>query len=81
MPDSPLAKLTIDDLHFGMAVCRVDCVACRPTREISQDVSLDNYYTGNYEVGRYGWITENLRVIDPVPVTGKQGIFDVKIND
>lgn len=79
LPDSPLAALTMNDLHFGMAVCRVDIVACRSTKDQRQTISRENYYTGNYDSGRFGWVTENLLALTPFPVKGKQGFFDVEM--
>jgi hypothetical protein len=35
---------------------------------------------GNYEPGRYAWIFENVRAIEPIPCKGKQGWFDVDIS-
>jgi len=32
---------------------------------------------GDYTPGRFMWITENLQTFDPVPVVGRQGLFNV----
>jgi len=72
-----LDGLMLDNLHFGMAVCRVDLADCRPTSEIRKTLSPEDYYTGNYDSGRFGWITKNLQVFEPFPVKGKQRFFDV----
>lgn len=32
---------------------------------------------GNYECGRYAWIFQNVRAIEPIPFVGKQGWFEV----
>lgn len=34
---------------------------------------------GNYEPGRYAWIFENVRAIEPIPCKGKQGWFNMEI--
>lgn len=36
---------------------------------------------GDYERGRYGWSFENVRPIEPIPCTGRQGWFSVKVNE
>lgn len=32
---------------------------------------------GNYGSGRYGWLLEDVRAIEPIPYKGEQGLFDV----
>lgn len=35
------------------------------------------YDLGNYGTGRYGWLLEDVRAIEPIPYKGEQGLFDV----
>ncbi len=64
-----------DKLHFGMAVALVDLIEC-----VTTDLVLfhgQEREWGNYTSGRFAWITDNLRVIEPFPVKGQQGLFKV----
>lgn len=66
---------TIDDLHFGHAVAVVTLTEIKQTNFLY--VAENVKPTGNYESGRYAWILEDIRPIDPFPVKGKQGFFNV----
>lgn len=35
---------------------------------------------GDFSPGRYAWKLENVRAIDPFPVKGRQGLFEVEID-
>ncbi len=66
-PGGPLAHIPdfgFDDLTFGAIVGVVDIVDC-VTRSASP-----------WFFGPYGFVLANARLIDPIPVKGKQGFFD-----
>lgn len=84
-PDMELGTWTypgvkISDLHFGMAVAIVELTACRPTGNIGIGEVAAELPFGDFSAGRFGWKFEHLRVIEPFPVKGRQGIFNVKIS-
>ncbi len=77
-----------DDLPFGKAVALVDLVGCIATRSYGFSVKgLDlhptdpEYPFGDFSLGRYAWKLENVRAIEPFPVTGRQGLFWVEVPD
>lgn len=61
----------------GEVVCVVDLVDCvRITRENAP--TGNELAFGDYTPGRFMWITKNVRrFVEPVPVTGRQGLFRV----
>lgn len=76
---------TLAELPLGSVLCVVDVVDCIPT-----PILVPRYYDGppmitpkekafgDYSQARYGIITENLRRLkEPIPIKGKQGIFDI----
>ena len=70
------------NFYFGHALCAVDLVDCLPTEsaEIRRIIDADEneYLFGNYEPGRFAWITRNARPLrNPVRVTGRQRLFNV----
>ena len=72
----------IEDLPRGMALCIVDLVDCIPTGKLAQDQFYRERWFGNYGIGRFAWMTDNLRAFDvPFPVKGKQGFFSVEVPD
>lgn len=38
-----------------------------------------NFLCGGYEIGRYGWVLENIEILsEPIPVNGQLGIWNYK---
>lgn len=80
----------IDALPFGQAVALVDLVAClRITRDgfrrvagvvvaTGLSVGRDEQEFGDYSPGRFAWVTRDLRRLKPFPVSGRQGLFQVR---
>ena len=62
--------------NYGMAVCVVDLFGCVPVEEAMDSEELE-LTLGNYTPGRFAWLTNNLRAIEPFPVVGRQGLFEV----
>jgi hypothetical protein len=65
--------------RYGMALCVVQVVGCERIRFHACGDGLE-YELGDYTPGRFAWITEDLTAIDPFPVRGSQGLFDVPDN-
>lgn len=67
------------DMNFGNIICKgnlVDCIYMdeKFLQTIKQD---DNEYNlGLYEIGRYAWIFEDIKPIEPIPAKGKLNIWD-----
>lgn len=72
--------LVKSDLSFGKIICKcklVDCVYM--TEEFILELREKNYQEyicGNYKVGRYAWILEDVELIDEISVNGKLGIWN-----
>lgn len=66
-------------MPFGAIVCEVylyDCVKL----DSENKPSLDTFerWAGNYENGRYMWLTQFVRRFDPpIPFRGQQGFFGI----
>lgn len=64
------------DFPLGTAVCIVNLVDCVPVDTIRPKLSLLELALGNYNPGRYAWVTEFLHYIEtPIPMKGKQGFW------
>jgi ASCH domain len=59
----------------GCAVAIVRLVDCRPMAQQDERFALCDLY-----VGAYSWLLTDVRPIDPVPVTGALGLFDVDLD-
>ena len=82
-PLSPLGcsrPVEMRDLPFGKAIAVVDLVDCLPVAEISDSVIRRELPFGDFTEGRFGWIFENVRKIEPFPVLGRQGLFNVELH-
>ena len=74
-----LALDNIDPKKFplGAAVCIVKLVDCVRVETIRDTLSPMELALGNYNNGRYAWITEFLHYIDkPIPMKGAQGFWN-----
>ncbi len=57
---------------FGMALCIVDVVHCRPMREEDWGAAVCEPYPN-----AWAWELENVRAIEPFAVKGQLGLFNV----
>ncbi len=74
--------LQFGGLPFGVALCVVELFACDSTDIFNPAIKTPERQFGNYEPGRFAWVTRNLRVLKiPVPVRGKQMIFDLSADE
>jgi hypothetical protein len=61
---------------YGCALCIVELWDCVPTERLIGKLGYSEESLGNYTPGRFAWRTHNLRrLVEPVPVTGRQGFF------
>ena len=66
------------NLPYGSLICKLNLIDC-------QQIGHDNgpyhgkleFHLGNYDHGRWTWITDNLKTFDPIPYRGSQGFFNV----
>jgi hypothetical protein len=88
-------KFLEDILPFGSIVAVCDLVDCRPTGSFTQEelsslrqpageyaslYSWTERMMGDFSLGRFGWVLKNIRAIEPFPVKGRQGLFDVEVD-
>ena len=71
--------LSFDDLEFGNVVATAEIVDCvLMTQEMVDGLSPQEYYLGDWQVGRYAWILKDVKQLDePVAVKGFQGIWNL----
>ncbi len=66
-------------LHYGEIFIRcqlTDCILI--DEEFAEKVKKSdpiNYFCGNYKIGRYAWIIEDVSYISPIPATGHLSIW------
>lgn len=61
---------------FGAIVAVANLVDCVPTESMTE-VSSSDYQFGNFAPGRFAWRLDNIHRVDPpIPLKGRQGIFD-----
>lgn len=66
------------EVPYGHAVCVVEVYDCVPTHRIRASLADLEISLGNYETGRFAWLTRNLRRLStPIAITGRQGFFNV----
>ena len=72
----------ITDLPRGVALGVVNLVDCIPTARLQQGQIEPERWFGDFSLGRFAWKLENARpFVDPIPIAGKQGFFDVTVNE
>jgi hypothetical protein len=68
------------DLPLGCLVCKVDLVDCQKIFIHTCHGERERSF-GNYAPGRFMWITEHLETFDPVPFRGRQGLFNIDLEE
>jgi hypothetical protein len=58
--------------HSGVAACLVDLVECQDMHRDDEEAACCDIYPR-----AKSWFLENVRKVEPVPITGKLGIYDV----
>lgn len=72
----------IKDMNFkcGYIICKCNLVDCiYMTDEYVNDMKTNHYeeyICGHYEVGRYAWVVEDVKVIEPIEAKGKLGLWN-----
>jgi activating signal cointegrator 1 len=70
--------LRFSDLNFGKAVAVCKLKGCvKMTEEFIDRQTEAERLFGDWQPGRFAWILEDVNAIEPFPVTGKQGLWDV----
>jgi hypothetical protein len=71
------------DLPRGAFVATANLVACEP---MLYDYFIEDSYPGrneficgNWQKGRFAWLLDDIRAIDPVPFRGLQGLFNASL--
>lgn len=69
------------NLNFGYIICKCNLVDCiYMTEEYIKNIKNNNYIEyicGEYEVGRYAWILENIEILDsPIKAKGHLNIWE-----
>jgi hypothetical protein len=75
------AGLTWCFLPTGCVIAIAELVDCRPAESYVfggtlRDISENEIIFGDYTPGRYAWILENIRPIEPVPAKGQQRLWE-----
>lgn len=71
------AGIDLTQIRYGYALCIVELYDVLPTAKTPRD--YDEEALGDYSAGRFAWLTRNLRRIEPFPVIGRQGFFEVDL--
>ena len=72
------AGVEIEHLNFGKAVAVVNLIDCKRTDDMTLgEIEIQKGF-GNFSLGRYVWKLRLIEAIDPFPVKGKQGFFNVE---
>ena len=64
----------IEPAGYALAVARL--VDCRPMTERDQIAACCSIYPG-----AYAWVLEEVRRLDPFPVRGHLGLYDIEVPD
>ena len=80
-----LSKLySNEELQFGYIICKCNLVDCiYMTEEFIEEEkkkNINNFIAGNYKVGRYAWVLDNIEPITPIKVKGQLGIWNYNVD-
>ena len=72
------------EANYGKVICKcklVDCIHMDENfiNKIKEN-NYDEYLLGIYEVGRYAWVLEDIKEIEPINAKGHLGIWNFNTN-
>lgn len=87
--------LQCDELPLGQIIAIADLVDCAKVVDYHKalnhpiiergwsdhGLTENEFLFGNYELGRYAWILDNVKPIEPVEIKGKQGLWNWEDGD
>ena len=74
-PDPMSAILEADgDCLYGMALCVVELYDCRPMAQEDEEDAMCSW-----SPGRWAWCLRNVRQLDPFPVRGQLGLYEIEL--
>ena len=82
--DNILKDVTKDmNLNCGNIICKCNLVDCvYMDKKFIENIKQNpiEYSVGEYKIGRYAWILEDIELIVPIPINGKLNVwnFDLK---
>ena len=75
----------INNLNYRYIICSANLIDCiEMTEEFINEVKKNSneYTTGIYQVGRYAWILEDIKILkEKIPAKGKLGIWNYESED
>ena len=75
-----LSFISNTNIEYGMIICKVNLVDCVYMDEKFINKIKQNsreYLCGEYKIGRYGWIFENVEILkEPIACKGKLSIWN-----
>lgn len=66
-------------LAFSAIVATCRLVECVPTSALRGKVNASELMFGDYGDGRFGWVLEDVKPIDPIWTKGNRGLWDVEL--
>lgn len=73
------------DMNYGYIICKCNLIDCiYMTEEFIEKIKVNHqeYICGEYSVGRYAWILDNIEVLDTrILAKGKLGIWNYEVNE
>ena len=69
--------LNDSNLKYGYIICSADIVDCiYMDKEFIDSVDKIERECGHYEIGRYAWVLDNVKIIEPIEAKGQLGIWN-----
>lgn len=61
---------------FGQIIAIAEIVDCEPAYGLAKSLPEKQIAFGDFGIGRYAWKLENVKIITPVVISGKQGLWN-----
>jgi activating signal cointegrator 1 len=75
---SETEPVPFEDLPRGKAVAKVQLIDCvKMTRKMINETPENEKLVGDWKVGRFAMILDDIQAIEPFYVKGQQGLFEV----
>lgn len=78
--DGVISLLKNTNFKYGNIICKCNIIDCiYMTEELIENIkkNKNEYISGDYKVGRYAWILEDIESVDvPIKIKGNLGIWN-----
>lgn len=77
IPEEFKQYFELDDYPMGCVICITEILDCiKMDKKLIDSIGDREFNLGDWEIGNYAWKLGKVELFKPIPVVGKQGLWD-----